>query len=116
MKKIVYILVITAITFSISSCGNKKKKESHTEGTHVHQDGTVHSNNAHEHNAKPDQEAFEVKADSNTEQHKHEGGDVDKNGHKHEPDDAHGEGTNHDNDEHGDESGQDHDHEHGEHK
>jgi len=80
MKKILSVLTVLAIVFAVSSCGNKKKKESHSEGTHVHEDGTVHANDAHDHDAKPAQESFEVKEDNHAE-HKHEGGDHD---HEHE--------------------------------
>ena len=89
MKKIVFILAIVGLVFT--SCGNKKNQNS---GTHVHEDGTVHANDAHnlDQTVKPDQESFEVKADNDAE-HKHE--DTDHEGH-----------------EHGDETG----HDHGEHK
>ncbi len=97
MKKIVFILTIAALLFSISSCGNKKKKAA--VGTHTHEDGTVHADDAHSHDsdAKPAQEAFEVKADNDAE-HKHEAGDHDTENH-----------------EHGTETGDEHDHDHGEH-
>lgn len=113
MKKIFSILAILALVISISSCGNKKKKAEI--GTHTHEDGTVHADDAHSHDA-PAQESFEVKEDNDAE-HKHEGGDHDHDGHEHEGSDADGDG--HDKDEHGhehgDEAGHDHDSEHGEH-
>lgn len=98
MKKIVSVLTILAIVFTVSSCGNKKKKDAQPAGTHVHEDGTVHSDDAHAHPA-PAQESFEVKEGND------EGGEHD--GHNHEGDDK--EVEDH---EHGDESG----HSHGEHK
>ena len=124
MKKIVSILAIIALVISVSSCGNKKKKAE--VGSHSHEDGTVHADDAHSQDTKSAQESFEVKADDDAE-HKHEGGDNDHDGHKHESGDADGEGHNHDKDEHGhengDETGHDHDssgdehsHEQGEHK
>lgn len=116
MKKVLSIIVILAFVISVSSCGNKKKKTDEHVGTHTHEDGTVHADDAHAHPA-PAQESFEVKSDNDAE-HKHEGGDGDEKGHKHEGGD--GEGTGHDEaehgHEHGDEAGHDHDHEHGEHK
>lgn len=118
MKKVLSIIAILALVISVSSCGNKKKKDNDAVGTHVHGDGTVHADDAHSHDA-PAQEAFEVKEDNDAE-HKHEGGDNNHEGHKHEGGDADGEGTGHDKDEHGhehgDEAGHDHDSEHGEHK
>lgn len=82
MKKILFILAITALV--ISSCGNKKKKD--TVGTHTHEDGTVHANDAHSQDtAEPKQEAFEVKTDSDSE-HKH---DTDEHSHEHGEDDGH---------------------------
>ena len=118
MKKILSVLTVLAIVFAVSSCGNKKKKDTHPAETHVHDDGTVHTNDAHSHDA-PAQESFEVKEDNDTE-HKHEGVDNDHEGHKHEGGDADGKGTAHDKDEHGhehgDEAGHDHDSEHVEHK
>lgn len=111
MKKILSVLTVLAIVFAVSSCGNKKKKDTHPAETHVHDDGTVHADDAHSHDA-PAQEAFEVREDNDAE-HKHQGGDNDHEGHKHENGDADGEGTGH---EHGDEAGHDHDSEHGDHK
>lgn len=70
MKKILFFLAIA--TLVVSSCGNKKKKD--TIGTHTHKGGTVHANDAHSHNntANLKQEAFEAKTDSNSEyNHKH---------------------------------------------
>ncbi len=93
MKKIVSILTILVLVIAISSCGNKKKKESLPVGTHVHEDGTVHANDAHDHSAKPSQESFEVK-DANAEPAK-EGNDQDDHTH-----------------EHGNEVDHDHDHDH----
>lgn len=103
MKNILSILTVLAIVFALSSCGNKKKKD--TVDTHTHEDGTVHANDAHSHDndSQPAQESFEVKEENDTE-HKHEDGNLD--GHNHDSDD-------HD---HGDETGHDHDHEHGDHK
>lgn len=93
MKKILFILTIAVLVISVSSCGNKKKKAEEKAGTHTHEDGTVHGDDAH--NAKPNQEAFEVDADNDAE---HENGDADTDGHTHD---------------HGDTDA--HDHEHGEH-
>jgi zinc transport system substrate-binding protein len=118
MKKVLSIIAILALVISVSSCGNKKKKSDEHVGTHSHEDGTVHADDAHKH-AAPVQEAFEVKADNDAE-HKHEGGDHDHDGHKHENGDVDAKETGHDKDElgheHGDEAGHDHDQEHGEHK
>jgi len=119
MKKILFIFAIAGLIFA--GCGNKKKKD--TIGYHTHEDGTVHRDDAHNHdnNSKPAQESFEVKTDNDAE-HKHPEGDNDPNGHKHEYGDGNGdsEGHNHDKDEHGhehgDTAGHDHDHEHGDHK
>ena len=72
MKKILSILTVLAIVFAVSSCGNKKKKDNAATGTHVHDDGTVHTDDAHSYDAKPAQESFDVKEDNDTE-HKHEG-------------------------------------------
>ena len=85
MKKIWFILAITGLVFS--SCGNKKKQDN--SGSHIHKDGNVHANDAHDHEntAKPDQESFEVKAENDTQGH-----------------------------EHGDETGLDNNHEHAKHK
>jgi hypothetical protein len=88
MKKILSILAIVALIVSVSSCGNKKKKDSTR--THTHEDGTVYSNDAHDHSkdAAPAQESFEVKEDNeatqehenaDTENHKHS----DEHGHEH---------------------------------
>lgn len=98
MKNILSIITVLAIVFAVSSCGNKKKKADEHVGTHTHEDGTVHRDDAHDQDVKPNQETFEVKADGDAEL-KHEGGDHDHDGHEHE---------------HGDEAG--HEHEHGEHK
>lgn len=54
MQKLLFILAVSA--FILTSCGTKKAEQK--EGTHVHEDGTVHE--AHEH-ATPQQETFEVK-------------------------------------------------------
>lgn len=64
MKKIASILTI--VIFVFTSCGSEKKKDN--EKTHTHEDGTVHRNDAHEYKAMPEQESFEVEADS-TQQH-----------------------------------------------
>jgi hypothetical protein len=72
MKKILFILAVTGLFFT--SCGNKKKQNNSE--THVHEDGTVHTNDAHSHeqDAKPQQESFEVEADDNEGQkHEHDG-------------------------------------------
>jgi hypothetical protein len=114
MKNILSIIAILAIIFTVSSCGNKKKKDTHPAGTHVHEDGTVHSNDAHDHEtAQPKQESFDVK-DVDAE-HNHEGHDHDAEGHEHDHGD--GDAHSHDNDaehkhESGDEHGHDHDHDH----
>jgi hypothetical protein len=89
MKKIFSIIAILAIVFAVSSCGNKKKKDSQAHDTHVHEDGSVHENHD---NDTPAQESFEVKEDSDAHQH-----NTDEHAH-----------------EHGDEAG--HDHDNGEHK
>lgn len=70
MKKILSILTVFAIVFAVSSCGNKKAKVK--VDTHTHEDGTVHADDAHAHDAtaKPAQESFEVKEDNDAE-HKH---------------------------------------------
>ena len=62
MKKILFILALAGFVFT--SCGNKKQQEE--VGTHTHEDGTVYSNDAHDHEstAMPEQESFEVEADS----------------------------------------------------
>lgn len=105
MKKILAVLTILAVVVTISSCGSKKKKDAHPAGTHVHEDGTVHSNDAHNHEtAKPNQESFDVK-DGDTE-HNHEGHDHgDGDAHSHDNDAGH----KHNNE---DEHGHDHDHDH----
>ncbi|MCU4177329.1 hypothetical protein [Carboxylicivirga sp. N1Y90] len=54
MKNLFLVLAVMALVFS--SCGNKEKKQD--EGTHTHEDGTVHE--AHAADAA-NQEAFEVK-------------------------------------------------------
>ena len=110
MKKVIFIIAIIGLVFSVSSCGNKKKKAA-TAGTHAHSDGTIHRDDAHD--AKANQETFEVKADNDAE-HKHADGDNDSAEHKHE----HGDGEHdHDKDsEHkhaeSDTDGHDHDSEH----
>lgn len=107
MKKAFSIITILAFVISLASCGNKKKKTEEKPGYHTHEDGTVHRDDEHKHDAKPNQETFEVKADEDAE-HKHEGDEHDHDGHKHDSDE-------HDHD-HGDASEHDHDHEHGDHK
>lgn len=99
MKRIVYTLTVVAIVFAVSSCGNKKKKDTNNAGSHVHEDGTVHAGETHidDNTAKPAQEAFEVEADNDAE-HKHEKSEGSHEGH-----------------DHGDDAGHDHDHDHGEH-
>ncbi len=62
MKKILFILTITGFIFT--TCGSETKKEE--SDTHIHEDGTVHGNDAHNHESTvmPEQESFEVEADS----------------------------------------------------
>ena len=115
MKKLLSIIAIIALVISVSSCGNKKKKADEHAGTHTHEDGTVHAEDVHSLNVKPNQEAFEVKANNDAE-HKHEGGDHDAEGHKHENGDADGESHEHDKVEQGHEQGDEAGHDHGEHK
>ena len=85
MKKILFILAIVGLV--VSSCGNKKKKD--TVGTHTHSDGIAHRDDAHDHDAKLKQEAFEVKADSDSE-HKHDIGE-----HTHEDGTVHADHDDH---------------------
>ena len=110
MKKILFIIAITGLIFT--SCGNKKKQNNSE--THVHEDGTVHANDAHSHeqNAKPDQESFEVETDDNVVQ-KHPHGNIDAGDHKHEHGNIEGEGNRQDKDEPNEE--EDHHHVHTEH-
>ncbi|TAJ14718.1 hypothetical protein DMA11_04070 [Marinilabiliaceae bacterium JC017] len=56
MQKLLFVIAVAAL--SLSSCGNKDKRQK--EGTHTHSDGTVHE--AHEPEAAPQQESFEVKS------------------------------------------------------
>ena len=92
MKKIVFALAIAALVISVSSCGNKKKQNNSE--THVHEDGTVHANDAHSHeqDSEPDQESFEVETDDDAE-HKQPHGDIDAGDHKHEHGDIDDEGN-----------------------
>ncbi|MEN8118218.1 MAG: hypothetical protein ABFS16_14630 [Bacteroidota bacterium] len=79
MKKILSLLTILVLVITVSSCGNKKKNAEHDTGTHVHEDGTVHGNHSHE--AKPNQESFEVT--SGNSEHKRdvgEGGEGEEDG------------------------------------
>ena len=80
MKKILFILTIAG--FLLASCGNQK--ESNDAGTHTHEDGTVHSNDVHDYepDAMPEQESFEVEADST-------GGNTVETHHEHESDSEH---------------------------
>lgn len=89
MQRTLFILAIAGSIF-FTSCGNNKKKEQ--TGTHTHEDGTVHHNDANEHDAVPDQESFEIKEE--TEGHEHHGQSDAKEGESHDSD------------------GHDHDHEH----
>jgi hypothetical protein len=97
MNKIIFILAIVALVFS--SCGGQKKKAE--VGTHPHEDGSIHANDAHSHDAtaKPKQESFEVKPDSDSDheaEHKHESGDEDHSGHEHEANEhTHEDGATH---------------------
>lgn len=65
MKKIAFILTIAGFIFT--SCGSGNKKE--VTDTHTHEDGTVHENEAHNHESTvmPEQESFEVETDSTVE-------------------------------------------------
>ena len=83
MKKIIFILTIAGFVFT--SCGNKNKQEE--VGSHTHEDGTVHANDAHalENDPMPDQESFEVEPDSTYEKDT----DVD-HPHNHDQDSGHG--------------------------
>ena len=83
MKKLIFILAIAGFIFS--SCGDKKKKDN--AGTHVHEDGTVHSNHTHDDEVKPNQESFEVK-----EEHHHEGEAKEEHSNDHEHSHGAGEG------------------------
>jgi hypothetical protein len=60
MRKLVVVLAVVAM--ALSSCGSKQSK--HSEGTQVHEDGTVHEAHGTEtHGAEfTDQEVFEVKS------------------------------------------------------
>lgn len=80
MKKIFLILAIVGLIFT--SCGSKNKKDS--TAAHTHEDGTVHTNDAHKFDtdAKPEQEDFEVETDS-VAGHKHESGDEHEHAHDH---------------------------------
>lgn len=86
MKNPIILLTITALLFA--GCGNKKSSEhshdgeaahEHTEGTHGHEDGSVHEDHA---NAKPKQEEFKVDDDS-TSQEAEEHGHDHEDGHQH---------------------------------
>lgn len=70
MKKIFFILAITALL--ISSCGNKKQKESTS--THTHSDGSVHAGATHDEagSGTINQESFEVKNDNDSVHHDEE--------------------------------------------
>lgn len=84
MKKILFILTITGFIFT--SCGSETKKEE--SDTHTHEDGTVHGNDAHNHESTvmPEQESFEVEADSTVNDTVE---DVNDHGHDHENDHGH---------------------------
>jgi len=87
--KSISVILFSALFLFLTSCGGKVKKCE--DGTHTHEDGTVHHNN-HSHETDEDkpqkQESFKVEADS---------------------------ATNHNHDDHGD-HGDHGDHDHGDHK
>lgn len=85
MKKLLVILAIAGFIFT--SCANEKKKES--TDLHTHEDGTTHRNEEHNHDntAMPDQESFEVEADttiSDTVKEVHAHDHDHENGHEHQ--------------------------------
>ena len=88
MKKIFTLVTIITLLIAFSSCGNKKKKTEDNVGYHTHEDGTVHRDDAHSHDAAPAQESFEVAPDSvdSHDAHQHETHD---NGHDHSNDHNH---------------------------
>ena len=81
MKNILSILTIFILVIAGTSCGNKKNKTENKPGYHTHEDGTVHRDDAHSHDA-PAQESFEVKPDIDA-GHKHDGSDHDNEEHEH---------------------------------
>ena len=62
MKKIFVAIAICGYLFA--SCGNRSNNNN--QGTHTHEDGSVHGDHDATPQAKPAQETFEVKADSIT--------------------------------------------------
>ncbi|WP_313380485.1 hypothetical protein [Proteiniphilum saccharofermentans] len=62
MKSKINIIIFSAILFGLTACagGNSNKQ-----GTHTHDDGSVHEDHATE-QAAPKQESFKVEADSIT--------------------------------------------------
>ncbi|GEM_PF-3489687 len=70
MKKLLFIFSVAGLL--LASCGGNTQKK----GVHTHEDGTVHSDDAHSHDqAKPDQESYEVKEGEEAKEcnHKHDG-------------------------------------------
>ncbi|OFX84256.1 MAG: hypothetical protein A2W99_00590 [Bacteroidetes bacterium GWF2_33_16] len=70
MKKTIYIIVLSIFVTFAFSCGNKTTQ---SEETHSHADGTVHEGSVHTEATEtaPEQESFEVEADS-SEEHSHD--------------------------------------------
>jgi PBP1b-binding outer membrane lipoprotein LpoB len=86
-----YKLVLILFAFLLASCGKTDEKK---EGTHAHEDATVHTDCCDEHE-KPQQESFEVEADSSATEtdaphHIHYEGD----GHNHDHDHDHEHNSN----------------------
>jgi hypothetical protein len=75
-----YKLLLILFAFLLASCGktNDKKDE-----THTHEDGTVHMG-SHEDHEKPQQESFEVEADSTGIDAGHIHDETDDHDHDHE--------------------------------
>ncbi len=71
MKKILFVLAISAFLISASSCGNKKQKAEEKAVTHSHEDGTVHAGETHTESNEtiPKQESFEIKAEDAEHEH-----------------------------------------------
>lgn len=62
MKSKIIIIVFSALLFGLMACGGRN---SNKQGTHTHEDGSVHGDHATE-QAAPKQESFKAEADSTT--------------------------------------------------